>query len=267
MIFFKRIFSNKENQKEDNKERLTEKEFDILKYDGIKALQVDGIDYAIQCFKYALDIQDDLEIRDHLSQAYIKSNQLSEAQEQLQKLAELQPENQQILVRMANVAYMMEDYVLMGETCEKAILIDSNNAEVTYLYALANQGQGDEVNAIALASKTISIDPEFGSAYLLRAELFLDRGEYDEADNDLSWLLSNRAESEEVLLLKAQLETQRGNKEEAIGYYGKVIDINPFSIKAYKERAELYLILGKSDKAAKDKAMLEELQSQMNIRS
>lgn len=68
--------------------------------------------------------KDDLEIHDYLSQVLIQQNELTDAYDELRKLADAQPDNQQIFIRMANVAYMMEDYVAMGDACEKALLID-----------------------------------------------------------------------------------------------------------------------------------------------
>ncbi len=57
-----------------------------------------------------MELKDDLETRDYLSQAFIRSNDLPAANEQLQRLAEAEPANVQIWLRMAEVAYMMEDY-------------------------------------------------------------------------------------------------------------------------------------------------------------
>lgn len=75
-----------------------------MKYDGVRALRAGQAEFAIRCFTHALQMQDDLEIHDYLSQAYIRTGELTLAYEQLQKLAEAQPDNQQIFIRMANVA-------------------------------------------------------------------------------------------------------------------------------------------------------------------
>ena len=37
------------------------KEFDVLKYDGVRALRMGQNDYAVKCFEHALQIHDDLE--------------------------------------------------------------------------------------------------------------------------------------------------------------------------------------------------------------
>ena len=121
MKFFKALFGSKEEKPEEKKKAEEAKNFDVLKYDGVRALRAGQAEFAIRCFTHALQMQDDLEIHDYLSQAYIRTGELTLAYEQLQKLAEAQPDNQQIFIRMANVAYMMEDYGAMAGACEKAM--------------------------------------------------------------------------------------------------------------------------------------------------
>ena len=209
MNFFKALFGGKEEKPEDKKRADEERDFDVLKYDGVRALRSGRHDYAIRCFTHALGMKDDLEIRDYLSQACIRADMLPEAFEQLLKIAEAQPDNVQVLLRMANVAYMMEDYTAMADACEKAIVLDAANAEATYLYAKACIGHGDTTNAVAMLTKAISLKEDYADAYLLRGETLLKAG--------------------------------------AILYYSKVTDANPFNADAYRERGETRADTGDTD--------------------
>lgn len=244
MKFFKALFGSKEEKPEEKKKAEEAKNFDVLKYDGVRALRAGQAEFAIRCFTHALQMQDDLEIHDYLSQAYIRTGELTLAYEQLQKLAEAQPDNQQIFIRMANVAYMMEDYGAMAGACEKAMLIDDKTPEVMYLYARACLGQEDVTNTVAMLTKAISLKEDYGDAYLLRGETLLKNGETDEADEDASWLLEHTQDNEDVLILKARIERAKKNHNEAIAFYTKVTDANPFNIDAYRERGELKLATG-----------------------
>ena len=69
MNFFKALFGGKEEKPEDKKKAEEEKNFDVLKYDGVRALRSGQHDYAIKCFTHALQMKEDLEIRDYMSQA------------------------------------------------------------------------------------------------------------------------------------------------------------------------------------------------------
>lgn len=263
MKFFKALFGSKEEKPEEKKKAEEAKNFDVLKYDGVRALRAGQAEFAIRCFTHALQMQDDLEIHDYLSQAYIRTGELTLAYEQLQKLAEEQPDNQQIFIRMANVAYMMEDYGAMAGACEKAMLIDDKTAEVMYLYARACIGQEDVTNAVAMLTKAISLKEDYGDAYLLRGETLLKNGDTDEADEDATWLLEHTEDNEDVMMLKARIERTKGNTDTAKDYYTKVTDANPFNIDAYRERGELRLETGDEKGGNEDIEHAKELTAQL----
>lgn len=263
MKFFKALFGSKEEKPEEKKKAEEAKNFDVLKYDGVRALRAGQAEFAIRCFTHALQMQDDLEIHDYLSQAYIRTGELTLAYEQLQKLAEAQPDNQQIFIRMANVAYMMEDYGAMAGACEKAMLIDDKTAEVMYLYARACIGQEDVTNAVAMLTKAISLKEDYGDAYLLRGETLLKNGDTDEADEDATWLLEHTEDNEDVMMLKARIERTKGNTDTAKDYYTKVTDANPFNIDAYRERGELRLETGDEKGSNEDIEHAKELTAQL----
>lgn len=242
MNIFKRLFGVAQEEKVPTKEELqaeNSKNFDILKYDGVRALKTQRYDYAIECFRHALDINEDLEIHDYMSQAYLALGDLPNAYQHLQKLAEAQTDNINIFIRMAHVAYMMEDYSIMGTACEKALLIDKESPDALHLYAKSCVGIGDVTNAVALLTKAVTVKPDYADAYLLRGEVLLKEERYDEADEDASWLLDNYPGNEDVLMLKANIENSRGNDAVAMEYLDKVIDANPFRQDAYALRGEL----------------------------
>ena len=239
MGFLSSLFGGNKEASEEKRLEDEAKSFDRLKYDGVKAVRTGQYVIAIKCLKAALEINDDLETRDYLAQALVRNGELLPAYEQLQKLAEAQPDNQAIFEQMANVAYMMEDYVAMSHACEKAILIDNTNPRVHYLYAKACIGQEDMINAIAMLTKAIELKPDFADAYLLRGQTLLGLGDRKGAREDMEHLLADYPEQEDVLMLKARIERAEGKADEAIATYTKVTDVNPFAIEAFKERGQV----------------------------
>ena len=273
MGFFKRLFGGKQEATPEEIDKKSDKDFEVLKFDGVRALRQGQVTYAIQCLQNALQVkgislsadseseaketQEILEVRDYLSQALIHHGELLPAYEQLQKLAEAQPDNKQIFVRMAQVAYMMEDYVAMSNACEKGMLIDKDDAHLLYLYAEACLGNGDLINTIAMLTKSILLSEEDKSqqaqSRLLRGDTLRKMGDLKSADEDAQWLLDIMEEPiEEVLLLKARLLHAEGKLDDAILYYNKVVDANPFSATAFKERGVIYLEKGDKEMAEKD---------------
>lgn len=262
MNLFKALFGGSDQTPEERKQAETKKQFDALKYDGVRALKVGQAAIAIQCLTQALALQDDLECHEYLSRAYIHSGQLSEAYQELLTLSQAEPDNVQILVQMASVCYMMEDYVAMAEACEKSLLIDNANPLTYYLYAQACHAQEDDANARAMLTKAIQIKSDYGSAYLLRAEIERQSGNLEEARQDVDWLLAHEEEaSEDVLLLAARTLLAQGEKNGSLAYYNSVVEVNPFSAEALRERANLRRDLGDEAGAAEDEAQLEDLLS------
>lgn len=258
MNFFKALFGGKEETSEEKKQEEQARNFDVLKYDGVKALHMNQWQQAIKCFTHALEIREDLECRDYLSQAFIQNNELLPAFEQLRKLAEAQPDNEEIYLRMAHVAYMMEDYSAMAHACEKALLIDKDDPQVLYLYARACRGQGDRTNAVAMLTKAITLREDYGDAHLLRGEILLETNDVEGTAQDADYLMEHASENEDALLLKARVLEAQEMHDEAVGIYNKVIELNPFCIAAFKERGAIRLGLGDKRGAEEDlNAVLE----------
>lgn len=252
MNFLKALFGGKTESPEEKNEQEQRKKFEVLKYDGMKALRMGQNDYAVQCFTHALELSDDLEVHDCLSQAYTRSGNLLAAFDELRMLSDAQPDNPQIFIRMADVSYMLEDYTAMGDACEKALLIDKDNPVVHLLYARACKGHGDVVNAVAMLTKAIVLKPGFGDALLMRGQLLLDMGDVDGAEEDADHLQELFPEQEDALLLKARVELKRGRDQAAIGVYDKVIAVNPFCVQAFRERGAVRLKNGDKDGAEQD---------------
>lgn len=260
MNIFKALFGGKEETREERKKEEQARNFDVLKYDGVKALKMRQPAYAVQCFTHALDLKDDLECRDYLSQALIQNNELPKAYEQLQKLSEAQPDNPRILMRMAEVAYMMEDYNVMADACEKALMIDNENPLTYFFYARACRGLGDDNNAVAMLTKAISLKEDYYDAYLLRGEILFETGDVESADEDVAYLQEHVDGNEDIVLLKARIEVAKGNNEQAIDIYNKVIELNPFCVSAFRERGKARMAVGDENGAAEDMKMADELE-------
>ncbi len=252
MGFLKSLFGGKDETPEEKKAREAERNFDMLKTDGVRALRTGRHDIAVKCLTKALEIQDELETHDYLSQAYMQAENFSAALEQLAILAEAQPDNIRILATMAKVAYMTEDYTKMRAFCEKAMLIDKDDPEVMFLYARAAAGHNDMVNAIAMYTKTIMLDGDFAAAYLERGQLLLRMGDIDGADDDANYLLEVAPGAEDVTLLKANVLMRRNQYADAIKFFDQTIEAHPYSTEAYKGRGAARLALGDKEGAESD---------------
>ena len=259
MGFWKTFFGGEPDSPEEEKKNAEAKNFDLLKYDGVKALRIHQTDYAIRCFREALKIQDDAETHDYLQQALTASGQLDEALAELQTMLALQPGNVRIMLQAAHVAFMLDDYTQMASLCEQAIAVDANNAYAHYQLAQAQLGQGDAINAIAQLTQAIALNEQLGEARLLRAQTLMRMGELKGAREDTDWLLAHTEEHEDVLLMAARLSAAEGKTDEALLIYNKVEEMNPFQLDALRERGRLKMDSGDKKGAEEDMRKLLEL--------
>ena len=258
MNILKKLFGGQKTTEEVKQEK--EKNFDMVKYDGVRALRMHQFDLAAKSLEHALQLNaEDLECRDYLSLAYISMGDLQKAYEQLQILSEAQTDNVAVLLRMADVAYMMENYTAMSEVCDKALHLDTSNLQTYLCYAKACRGLGEPIRAVSMLTEAIGKREDFYAARLLRGSILLEQAQLSEAELDATFLYEHIPGNEDVLLLKARVEKAQGKMEEAEQTYGKVMDVNPFSIDAYRERSEVRRSLGDSAGAAEDEAAAKEM--------
>jgi tetratricopeptide (TPR) repeat protein len=239
MGFWKSFFGGEEENPEEEKKNAEAKTFDLMKYDGVKAMRMGQFEYAEKCFREALKIQEDLEVHDYLSQTLIRLNRLEDALSELKTIAVAEPDNVVVLLHAAHVAYMQEDYEQMKSLCEQVLAVDGENATANYMLAQAVLGQNDLINGIARLTKAISLNEQLADARLLRAKTLLKMGDVKGADEDVNWLMEHTEDEEDVLLMAARVAHAKGNDDEAIDIYNKVVEVNPFQIDAYRERGKI----------------------------
>ena len=152
---------------EDNKE----KNFDILKYDGIRAMRIGKLSYALKCFEEATAIQEDLETMNHQANCYIRVNRMDDARQLMTRMTEITPEQPLVFQSLASLCYMQEDYTAMNDACQKALALNDQDPTTYFLAAKASLGMNNGIQTIAMLTKAIMLNEEFVEAYQMRAEV------------------------------------------------------------------------------------------------
>ena len=239
--FFKSFFSGKSETPESEKQKNDQKNFEIFKYDGLRAQRMGRPDYAIKCFTEALAIEEDFETMGYLSQLYIPMGETEKARELLEKMAVMEPHVTSTFLTLANVCYIQEDYKAMEEAAGKAIAIEEGNAVAHFLLGKARKGQDDEIMTIAHLTKAITLKDDFIEARLMRAEALLKMKQYKETMEDIDAVLAQNPEEETAILLRGKVKEANGQEEEAETDYKFVTEINPFNEQAYLYLGQLYI--------------------------
>lgn len=239
--FFKSFFSSKADSPEEEKKKTARKNFEIFKYDGLRAQRMGRPDYAVKCFTEALAIEEDFETLGYLSQLYIQLGELDKARNLLNRMVELEPELTSTYLTLANLCYMQEDYEAMGAAAQKAISLEAGNAAAHYLLGKATNSMNDGIMTIAHLTQAVTLKEDFTEARLLRAEALLGMQQYKEATEDIDAILTHNPDEEAALLLRGKIEEATGKAEEAETDYRHVTEMNPFNEQAYLYLGQLYI--------------------------
>ena len=230
---------------EENKE----KNFDILKYDGIRAMRIGKLVYALKCFEEATAIKEDLETMQHQANTYVRMNRMDDARQLMVRMTELAPNQPLVFQSLASLCYMQEDYPAMNEACQKALALNDQDPSTYFLSAKAAVGLNNGIQAIAMLTKAIILNEEFVEAYQMRAEILWAMRQAKDANEDIEKLLSMNPEDENALLLKAEIMAVSGAEEQALEIIDQVLALNPFCEKAYLLKGSYFLVKQAFDKA------------------
>lgn len=233
----------------DQQAKQEKKNFEILKYDGIRARNIGQLDYAIKCFEEATAIQEEMETLSLLVTAYTQANRLDDARHILERMIAIDGKQADTWISMAGVCYMQEDYKTMEEACRKAIELDSQKPLAYYFAAKAAIGLHNDFMAIAMLTKAILLKEDYTEAYQLRAETLWNMRQIKEAEEDIQVLLRMNPNDEQALQLSAEIQAAAGNTDLAIGQLKQLLSLNPFQEKAYFLLGDLYLSRKEVDKA------------------
>lgn len=226
-----------------------EKNFDILKYDGIRAMRIGKLTYALKCFEEATAIQKDLETMQYQANTYIRVNRMDDARRLMNRMTEIASDQPLVFQSLASLCYMQEDYKGMDEACRKALALNDQDPATYFLSAKAAVGLSNGIQAIAMLTKAIMLNEEFVEAYQMRAEILWTMRQAKDANEDIEKLLSMNPEDENALLLKGEILAVSGEEEKALELIDQVLALNPFSEKAYILKGSYFLAKQAFDKA------------------
>lgn len=250
MGFLKSLFSSsKAANPEEERVKNDQKNFDILKYDGVRAQKMGRMPYAIKCFTEALNIHEDFETMTYLVNAYIVSNNQEKALEIVDRMVELEPDHINSLLTRVNILFLLDKDAEAIPVCQHVVELDATNHLPHYLMAKAKKTTGDLLGAVADLTKSVALKEDFLEAYLLRAELLLLMSQLKEALADAEKVIESAPEEESAYLLRGRIQEAQGKSEEAMADFERVLELNPFNEDAALLVGKLLIAQNKLDEA------------------
>jgi tetratricopeptide (TPR) repeat protein len=248
--FFKSLFSSSETKNTvDIQEKNGQKNFDIFKYDGIRAMQMDRVPYAIKCYREALKIREDREVMQFLATAHASLHETGEALEVMHRLVELDPEDLNVRLIRAGLFYQEGKEREAIADCLHVLEKDDSQPAAWFIMGRAKKKQKDLTGAIADLTKAVKLKEDFADARLLRAESLFEANLANEALFDIDKLIETAPEEETVFLLRGRIYEYLGDLDAAADSYNRVVNLNPFNEEASLLKASLLINEGKPEEA------------------
>ena len=245
MGFFKTLFGGGVSDPVEEQKKQIQKEFEILKYDGIRARRMHRMDYARKCFEEAIKLQDDFETYAQLVQLLFETGDFQAALEPLDHMAKAEPHIAETFISLATVHFMLENYQEMADNAQLAIDKAPDNVQAYYLKGKAMQGLAQEDEAVNLFTKAIDLQNDFAEALLLRGQIYLRQAKLTEALADAEAVIASGKEVESGLLLRGSVKEVENQPEDAEADYRQVLELDPFNQQAYIYIGKLYLKKGR----------------------
>lgn len=241
MGFFKSLFKAKAEDSAAEQEKKLQKEFEILKYDGIRAHRMHRMDYARKCFEEAIKLQDDFETYAQLVQLLFETGDFQAALVPLNHMAKAEPQIAETFISLATVHFMLENFKEMADNAQLAIDKAPDNIQAYYLKGKAMQGLAQENEAVRLFTQAIDLQGDFAEALLLRGQIYLRQAKLTEALADAEAVIASGKEVESGLLLRGSVKEVENQLEDAEADYRQVLEFDPFNQQAYIYIGKLYM--------------------------
>lgn len=250
--YIKSIFTGEMETPEEKAAKEERKKFDILKYDGIRALRRNAIDYAEQCLESALQLQREPEAIGILARIYANTERVEKARDLYRELTEKDAQNVSHHLELAQIQHQLKEYEEALATCETALALEPQNANILYIKGVILYSKGDLIMAIAALTQALNADSNMCEALLKRAEILFEMGDTNEAKKDTGYIIeAQKGLEEEALLLTARIEFAQENYDQCIDQCYQVIKTNPFQKEAYLLWSKAYLNNNNPDQALK----------------
>jgi tetratricopeptide (TPR) repeat protein len=204
MGFFSSLFSPVKSE-EDNQQKVDRKNFDILKYDGVRAQRMGKTEYAVKCFTEALKIQADFETMKYLMSSCYILNRHDEALEVLNTMVDTGEEPVSTLLTRANILFTMGMNFETAADCMRIIELEPENHLAYFQLAKSERALGELTNAISNLDNTTRLKDDFAEGYALRADINYTLKNGNDALTDVEKVIELTPEDEVAYLLRGRI--------------------------------------------------------------
>lgn len=248
-----KLFGKKETlSPEAEQQKNIERQFNILRDNGVRALKMGEAAMAAPYFENALELcPDNLQVKGYLAEAYLALQDFEKARPVLETLCEAQPDNIETALLLARAQGRTGQYEAMFDTAEKQIAAHPDEPRAAYLAAVAAHALHNDIMAIARLTQALAQAEGFRLARRLRAQVLLEMGSTAEALQDTTVLTQCDEAEDEDFILHGRVLATSGQHDEAVSALTQALELNPFNRDAFLWLAKTHLAATRTDEALK----------------
>lgn len=246
--FLKSLFGTKNTMEKEEPAKEAERKFDILKYDGIKAIKIGKTGYAIRCFNEALKFREDSETLEYLASAYLKQGDSENAIASYDRLISIWPDHTEAYLQRAQL-YLQENRENETIADCQHILKHSEDYRAYLLIALAQNTLSLYEEAVANLIKASEIREDIADIFLARSKAYHALKQYEKALEDINRAIQLAPEEESVYMQRAKIHESCNDCQAALEDYATVTELNPFHEQAYLESSRILMENQRIDEA------------------
>jgi tetratricopeptide (TPR) repeat protein len=189
----------------------------------------------------------------HLAQTYLKLQHGAGAVQELSRTVELQPDNYQARLELANLLVLGRDFQAAQQQTDLLLKQRPNDPGVHSLVSSLYAAQDNVPAAIAEVQKAISLDPARWEFHLELALLELKNHQPDQAEASFKKVIELNPSATQAYVLLGTFYQSNGRFADAEPQFRKAIELGPSSPEPRAALIRLYLAEGKKS-AAEDLA-------------
>jgi tetratricopeptide (TPR) repeat protein len=176
-----------------------------------------------------------------LSDVFFAGGKITKCQDALNKASEINPDDKEAYLKLAELFYYMKDYKKTFENTSKALKIDNLSAKADFINGMAMKDIGDTLKAVKSFEKAIEKDQQYFHAYMQLGLLYSakrSRLAIDYFNNALNLNPKNT----EALYALAFFYQENSEYNKAIEKYSMITQIDPMNKQAYYNLGYIHLV-------------------------
>jgi len=172
---------------------------------------------------------------------YYDQQRFKKAFESYQKVYELDNENELAILKLSQIELILKNYDLAIEMVNKALKLNSMNANAYYLKGIIYLDGNDTATALSSFQTAIEVDPSHFDSYIILGKIWsTENYEYSESYYNQALLIDTA--SVEALYNIGLLYQSYDGYDEAFTIYDRIISIDSAAYFAYYNKGYVLLI-------------------------